>query len=71
MTLLQEIQAALLDPKSSIGPILLKLRYIADRLGSDILEEWVKYETEGYPEGVEVPDYRQAHVTYRGTFVRG
>ena len=69
MTLLHEIQAELLDPKSSIGPILLKLRYLADRLGSDILEEWVKYETEGYPEGVEVPAYRQAQAAYRGTFV--
>lgn len=69
MTLIQEIQTELLDPAASIGPILLKLRYLADRLGSDILEEWVKYETEGYPEGVDVPDYWQAQVTYRGTFV--
>jgi len=50
MSLLQEIQADLLDPKASIGPILLKLRFLAHRLGSDILEEWVKFETEGYPE---------------------
>lgn len=69
MSLLQEIQTELLDPKASIGPILLKLRFLAHRLGSDILEEWVKFETEGYPENVEVPEYRQAQVTYRGTFV--
>jgi hypothetical protein len=71
MGLLQEIQADLFDPKSSIGPILLKLRYLADRLGSGPLEEWVKFETEGYPDGVSVPAYRQAAVTYRGTFTNG
>jgi hypothetical protein len=51
-----------------IGPILLKLRFLASRLGSGALEEWVKHETEGYPSNVEVPDYRKIAVSYKATF---
>lgn len=68
MSLLREIQEAIIDPKSELGPILLRLRLLADRLGSDQLEEWVKYESEGYPKDAEVPDYRSVPVSYTGTF---
>ena len=67
MSLLREIQSALLDGRP-IGPILLKLRLLASRLGSDVLEEWVKHESEGYPSGVLLPDYRKIGVSYVGTF---
>lgn len=67
MSLLTEIQAALIDGQP-IGPILLKLRLLASRLGSDVLEEWVKHESEGYPPGVSLPDYRKVGVSYVGTF---
>jgi hypothetical protein len=68
MSLLAEIQASLLDENAKIGPILLKLRFLAGRLGVPILEDWVRHETEGYPDGAEIPDYRKAHVTFTGTF---
>lgn len=71
MGLLQDIQRELLEPSSEIGPTLLKLRYLASKLGSDALEDWVKHETEGYPDDVEVPDYRIAEVHYSGTFSNG
>ncbi len=67
MSLLREIQASVMQGQE-IGPILLKLRFLASRLGSGILEEWVKYELEGYPTSADVPDYRKISVTYRGTF---
>lgn len=67
MSLLREIQQSLLQGEK-IGPILLKLRYLASRLGSDPLEEWVKHESEGYPPGTAVPEYRKVSVTYTGTF---
>jgi hypothetical protein len=66
--LLTEIQAALLEPDSRIGPILLKLRLLAARLGSDDLAEWVKHESEGYPGNVEIPNYRRLDVRYKATF---
>jgi len=48
MSLLCEIQEDILVPEKGLGPILLKLRLLADRLGSEQLEEWVKFESEGY-----------------------
>src|ERR1051325_1889358 len=46
----------------------MKLRFLAARLGSAPLEEWVKYEAEGYPNSAELPDYRRIGVSYTGTF---
>lgn len=51
-----------------IGPMLLKLRFLASRLGSGLLEDWVKHESEGYPGKIEVPDYRKIGVSYIATF---
>lgn len=68
MSILREIQTALMTEGSDLGTILLKLRFLAVRLGGADLIDWIKYETEGYPEGVEVPDYRRIPVHYKGTF---
>ncbi|RLG10600.1 hypothetical protein DRN73_07430 [Candidatus Pacearchaeota archaeon] len=68
MSLLYEIQKSIVHPDTDIGPILLKLRLLAARLGSVFLEEWVKYESEGYPSDIEVPSYRIIGVSYIGTF---
>ncbi len=68
MSLLQQIQESVVQEGSDLGSILLKLRLLAARLGSNILEEWVKHESEGYPRDAEVPSYRIVGVTYRGTF---
>lgn len=68
MSILREIQAAVLKEEPDLGTVLLKLRFLASRLGSEPLEDWVKYEAEGYPRNVEVPSYRIVGVTYRGTW---
>ncbi|WP_131721596.1 hypothetical protein [Xanthomonas sp. NCPPB 1128] len=68
MGILSEIQSAVLDSSSEIGPILLKLRLLAARLGSQPLADWVRHESEGYPAEVEVPSYRVLPVSYTGTF---
>lgn len=68
MALLHEMQTALLAEGADIAPILLKFRLLAAKLGSGPLQEWVKHEIEGYPTGVEVPDYRKLEVIYKGTF---
>ena len=51
-----------------MGPILLKFRFFAARLGSQPLENWIKHELEGYPLDVEVPEYRKLQIVYSGTF---
>lgn len=58
----------MLSDNADLSTILLKLRFLASRLGSEPLAEWVKYETEGYPPDVEVPEYRIVEVSYKGTF---
>lgn len=68
MSLLHDIQAAVLDQGTDLGPILLKVRLLAAKLGSQPLADWVKHESEGYPSDVPVPDYRIIPVTYNGTF---
>lgn len=68
MPLLHQIQESVVQEGSDLGSILLKLRLLAARLGSDFLEEWVKHESEGYPKEIEVPSYRIIGVTYTGTF---
>jgi len=67
VSLLREIQGSLLQGEP-IGPILMKLRFLAARLGSAPLEEWVKHEAEGYPNNADLPDYRKIGVSYTGTF---
>lgn len=68
LSLLREIQAGILQEKPDLASILLKLRLLAARLGSEPLADWVKHEAEGYPLGAEVPPYRTVSVSYKGSF---
>lgn len=65
---MHQIQESVVQESSDLGSVLLKLRLLASRLGSDLLEEWVKHESEGYPEGIEVPPYRMVSISFSGTF---
>lgn len=58
MTLLEDIQNAAIDAKSDLGTLLRKCKLLAARLGSQQLEDWVLWESNGYPADVNVPDYR-------------
>ncbi len=68
MGLLHEIQASVVQEGTPLGSVLLKLRLLAARLGSEPLEEWIKHESEGYPRNSEIPSYRIVGVSYSGTF---
>ncbi|MDH6025477.1 MULTISPECIES: hypothetical protein [Vibrio] len=68
MSILREIQASLISEQPNLSSILLKLRLLAARLGSDTLADWVKYELSGYPDNIELPDYRVVAVSFKGTF---
>lgn len=69
MALIHDIQANLLDEAIGVGSILLKVKFLASKLDVEILEEWVQHETEGYPKDAPVPEYREASISYTGTFV--
>lgn len=68
MSLLHEIQAAVLQEGAELGPILLRLRLLAARIGSQPLAEWVRHESEGYPRDAELPDYRFIPISYTANF---
>jgi hypothetical protein len=57
-SLVQELQQAALDEKSSAGSLLRKALVVASKLGVSDFETWARKELEGYnPE--EVPEYRR------------
>lgn len=68
MSHLHEIQAAVLQDGSDLGPILLRLRLLAAQIGSQPLAEWVRHESEGYPRDAELPDYRFIPQSYTANF---
>ncbi len=68
MTLLEDIQKSAVDAKSDLGTLLRKCKILAARLGSQPLEDWLIWESNGYPDDVQVPDYRIWRLEIRGTF---
>lgn len=71
MTLLEEIQDAAIDGGSDLGTLLRKCKLLAARLGSKPLEEWLLWESNGYPDGIAVPDYRVWPLQVKGHFAGG
>ncbi len=69
MGLLEDIQIAAVDGRSDLGGILRKCKLLAARLDSKPLEEWLVWESSGYPEGVKVPEYRIWPLVIRANFV--
>lgn len=68
MSILEEIQAAAVDGTSDLGSLLRKCKLLAARLGSEPLENWLLWESNGYPENVEVPEYRIWSLQLKGHF---
>ncbi len=68
MSLLEDIQNAAVDSKSDLGTLLRKCKLLAARLGSQPLEDWLIWESNGYPEDVDVPDYRIWPLEVKGHF---
>ena len=68
MILIEEIQAATVDQSNDLGTILRKCKLLAARLGSQPLETWLIYESNGYPPELDVPDYRVWTLEVKGDF---
>jgi hypothetical protein len=58
VTILEEIQNSAVDSKSDLATLLRKCKVLAARLGSQPLEDWLVWESNGYPRDAPVPDYR-------------
>jgi hypothetical protein len=68
MGLIHDIQSALLEDNSSLASILLKLKYLASKLGSAELADWVHHESDGYPIEADIPEYRLFDPQFFGHF---
>jgi hypothetical protein len=68
MSILEEIQAAAVDGTSNLGTLLRKCKLLAAHLGSEPLENWLLWESNGYPDDVQVPDYRVFELRLKGHF---
>ena len=68
MTLLEDIQTAAVDASNDVGTLLRKCKLLAARLQSQPLEDWVIWESNGYPENIKVPDYRIWPLEVKGHF---
>ncbi|TPW23749.1 hypothetical protein FH712_07375 [Marinobacter nauticus] len=68
MTLLIDLQNAAVDASEDLGTLLRKCKVLAARLDNQPLENWLIWESNGYPEDVPVPDYRQWPLEVKGHF---
>ena len=68
MSLLEEIQNEAVDSNSDLGMLLRKCKILAARLRSEPLENWLIWESNGYPEDVQVPEYRVWSLEVKGHF---
>jgi hypothetical protein len=68
MTLLEDIQNSAVDAKSDLGTLLRKCKLLAARLGSQPLEDWLVWESNGYPDDIAVPEYRVWPLEVKGHF---
>ena len=68
MTLIEDIQRDAVDSSSDLGALLRKCKLLAARLRSRPLEDWLLWESNGYPDEVEVPEYRIWPLELKGHF---
>jgi len=68
MNFLEEIQSEAVDKKSDLGTLLRRCKLLAARLGSKELNDWLLWESNGYPETIKVPDYRIWRLELKGDF---
>jgi hypothetical protein len=57
-SLIDQLQEEALDPSTSIADLLRKAKVVAMKLDRREAIAWVEHELNGYPSGVDVPDYR-------------
>ncbi len=68
MTLLEDIQNSAVDANSDLATLLRKCKLLGARLGSQPLEDWLVWESNGYPDYIQVPEYRVWSLQVKGDF---
>jgi len=68
MSLIEQIQQAAVDSDSDLGQVLRLCKILAARLDSRPLEEWLSWESNGYPKEADLPNYRVFPLILKGHF---
>ncbi|MFJ8895203.1 hypothetical protein ACIRCZ_11485 [Leifsonia sp. NPDC102414] len=68
MTLLDDILTASTDAGVATPDLLRKVQIVARRLGATEVENWVRDELGGYPDGAAVPAYRVQNTNVTGVY---
>ena len=68
MNLLEDIQNAAADSSSDVGTLLRMCKILAARLDNQQLENWLIWESNGYPQDIPVPEYRVWRLEVKGHF---
>lgn len=71
MNLAAEIVGTLGKEQPDLADALVKTRILASRLGNKQLADWCRFELSGYPNEVEVPEYRIIALTLVATISNG
>ena len=66
MNLLEDIQNDAADASSKVSTLLRKCRILVARLENQQLEDWLIWESGGYPEEIPVPSYRVWSLEIKG-----
>ena len=69
MTLLDNIMDDLTTDSRSLSSTLRKAKILASKLQLPELKRWIELESNGYPDEIDVPDYRRPTGVNLGTFV--
>ncbi len=67
-TLLQQIEEEAVDSKSDVASLLRKCQILAARLRNDSLKDWIRCELNGYPNVMDLPEYRVVPCQSFGNF---
>lgn len=68
MSLLRDIQEAVIDDKTDITVVLRKCKVLAARLGNENFNNWIDQELNGYKDVKSLPEYRVFEVFSKGHF---
>lgn len=66
--MLSELKADLTNQTASLPNTLRKAKVVAQQLGLAEMRDWIRWELEGYPSTVSLPEYRRFKPTNIGTF---
>ena len=69
MSLLREIQEAVVSDSVNISVLLHKCKVLTARLGNIDFKQWIEYELNGYPSKEGLPRYRIVKVESCGNFL--